>query len=95
MQDTESDTDVRTAVLTAAADALDAHSRDTTGSAGYNRRRAYEAGFDAAMAELRDVPLDERPDGLVAEVDELVAHIRDRDHTKETVAQLIRDAIDA
>lgn len=83
---------VREEVLTAAADALDGHTSDSTGSARYNRRRAFDAAFNAAMARLREVPVEDRPDGLVAEVDELCALLRERDHTRETVARILREA---
>jgi len=66
-------TEIRIAVLTAAADALDAFTHDSTGSSRYNSRRAYDRGFGKAMDELRHTPVADRPDGLVAEVDELVA----------------------
>lgn len=78
-------------VFHTAAQALANHTHDSTGSASYNRRRAYDVAFDAAMDVLREVPVEERPEDLVSEVDAVCALIRERDHSRDDVEAALRE----
>lgn len=89
--DDDSEEELLTDALEAAADAIESHGFDSTGSMRYNRRRRYDAGFDAAMNVLRGVPVDERPEGIVSEIDERVAAVT-KERPSEPVETLRQDS---
>lgn len=95
--DARTDADqIRADVFRAAADAIADFSPDTTRNASGMFRRMERDGFDAAMGVLRGVPVAERPDGIVSEVDELCKVAHDgRDAAVEALTEAAEDAAPA